>query len=137
MVREKDSNEVKIVRELGFNVAPWNLHERNNIKSIEQGYLMSDNSKLIFYHFSSYNYETPNILSKYYNRYDNILLSNDIHKLYTQYHEKLIINKIDKFSKIKCFYLKEEIVKIEKRKNILTILKNNLLAPIIFRLFRK
>lgn len=130
-------DKVKIVRELGFNVAPWNLHERNNIKSIEQGYLMGDNSKLIFYHFSSYNYETPNILSKYYNRYDNILLSNDIHKLYTQYHEKLIINKIDKFSKIKCFYLKEEIVKIEKRKNILTILKNNLLPPIIFRLFRK
>ncbi|WP_303317369.1 hypothetical protein Q4Q34_01170 [Flavivirga abyssicola] len=130
-------DKVKIIRELGFNVAPWNLHERNNIKKIDQGYLMEDNSKLIFYHFSSYNYKTPNILSKYYNRYDKILLSSEVNKLYSQYHEKLIKNKVDEFSKIDCFYSKEEISKIEKRKSVFTILKNNLLPPIVLRLLRK
>ena len=110
-------DKVKIVRELGLNVAPWNLHERNIIRKKGLDYLMEDDSKLIFYHFSSYNYKTPNILSKYYNRYDRVPLSNDVYELYKQYHEELIKNKIENFSQIKCFYINDKKVKIIKKKN--------------------
>jgi len=47
-----------IVRYDGWNVAYWNLHERN----------LSDINDLVFFHFSGFNPAVPNMLTKYYAR---------------------------------------------------------------------
>jgi hypothetical protein len=99
-------SNVKILPEYGFNVAPWNLHERSNIELISNEYIMEDNSKLVFFHFSSYDYKKPTQLSKYYNRYNDVINDNVV-RLYDQYHQKLVKNNIESLKNIKCFYIKE------------------------------
>ena len=128
-------DKVKVLREYGFNVAPWNLHERNVIHKVENEYIMEDNSKLVFYHFSSYNFTKPELFSKSYDRYNSVVLSKEIFELYNQYHHKLIHNKISFFSEIKCCYFKVE-DKIIKKKNLFEVLVYNITPPFISKLFK-
>ncbi|MDQ8013048.1 MAG: hypothetical protein REI96_11405, partial [Flavobacterium nitrogenifigens] len=130
-------NKVKVLDEYGFNVAPWNLHERNLIVKINDEYIMNDNSKLVFYHFSSYNYTKPEVFSKHYDRYNSVTLSKEVYELYSQYHNKLIQNKIDYFSEIKCFYSKEEVKVVVKKKSVLKVLIYNIIPPFFIKLVKK
>lgn len=129
-------SNVKVVMEYGFNVAPWNLHERYKIRQHSNDYLMEDNSKLVFYHFSSYNFRTPEILSKNYNRYDYVSLSNEVEELYENYHQKLIENRIEEFSEIKCCYIREVKEEIVKKESLLSVLKKNILPPICYKIVK-
>ena len=129
-------NNVKVLQEYGFNVAPWNLHERNSIHKNDSEYIMKDNSKLVFYHFSSYNYLKPELFSKYYNRYNSVELSKEIFELYNQYHDKLIQNKIAFFSEIKCQYIKVE-EEVVKKKSYFKVILYNILPPFINKIIRK
>jgi len=94
---------VKISANQGLNMAPWNLHER--ILSSRNGeFIINNNIPLIFYHFSDYKYNEPDILSVSYNRYsfeDNTVLK----LLYNIYNKNLIDNWIEKYSEIKCYYM--------------------------------
>jgi len=47
-----------IIRFEGWNVAYWNLHERN----------LSDIDDVVFFHFSGFNPDVPNVLTKFYTR---------------------------------------------------------------------
>jgi hypothetical protein len=122
--------KVKVLHEYGFNVAPWNLHERNSIHKVDNEYIMEDNSKLVFYHFSSYNYTKPELFSKYYDRYNSVILVKEVFELYNQYHNKLIQNKIAFFSKTKCFYIAVEETAI-KKKTLFEVVLYNILPPVI------
>lgn len=53
----------QILRNKGYNVAYWNIHERFLNKKNEK--IFVDNDELIFFHFSGYRPEKPWILSKY------------------------------------------------------------------------
>ena len=128
--------KVKILKEYGFNTAPWNLHERNTIRQKENEYIMSDNSKLVFYHFSSYNYMNPMIFSKYYNRFNSVILSKEVGELYSQYNEKLIQNKIKEFSLYKCCYIRDLEKKVVEKTSFINILKNNLVPPLLLKIFK-
>ncbi|MBG6187841.1 hypothetical protein [Flavobacterium sp. CAN_S2] len=125
--------KVKILSEYGFNAAPWNLHERNLVNKRDGEYLMSDTSKLVFYHFSSYNYKIPELFSKSYNRYNSVVLSNEIKEIYRDYHSKLLVNKVEFFSKIKCCYIENKEVKIKKKSNLLRSILYNALPPLLSR----
>jgi hypothetical protein len=54
------NNKINIVRDFSFNVAPWNSFERNiiyNDGAFEVGYNNNSiNQKLLFYHFSGFDY---------------------------------------------------------------------------------
>lgn len=126
---------VKVLSEYGFNVAPWNLHERNSIEIFDNEYIMKDNSKLVFYHFSSYNYKKPELFSKYYDRYNSVVLSNEIFELYNQYYNKLIKNKVAYFSGIKCHFVKVN-DKIVKKKNLFEVILYNITPPIIKKIIK-
>lgn len=128
-------NNVKVLKEYGFNVAPWNLHERNSIHKNDNDYIMNDNSQLVFYHFSSYSYKKPELFSKYYNRYNSIVLSKEIFELYNQYHNKLIESKIAFFSEIKCHYIKVEVRVVEK-KSFSKVISDNILPPFISKIIK-
>ncbi|MEZ4781130.1 MAG: hypothetical protein R2816_06025 [Flavobacteriaceae bacterium] len=108
-------DKVKVLTDYGYNAAPWNLHERSNIKMKNEKYYMDDSSILTFFHFSAYNYKTPDVISKCYYRYsfDNCP---DLKPLFLDYHKKLIQNNIEKISTISCYY-------IDKKEN--TPVQNN------------
>ena len=82
-------DKVLLLKELGYNMAPWNLHERN-IKSFaaDGKVLLNDDSNLVFYHFSNMNNEDSSRPSRFYNRYsfDQFVLLKD---LYNSYIEEL------------------------------------------------
>ncbi|MCA4961873.1 putative nucleotide-diphospho-sugar transferase [Pseudomonas sp. Y24-6] len=50
--------------DLGFNVAFWNAHERVVSVNPQGGYLINNEYRLIFFHFSSFDEKNPDLLSK-------------------------------------------------------------------------
>jgi len=77
---------VHILREPGYNVAYWNLHER----AVSGGEPVTVNGEpLYFFHFSGFDPEKLWVVSKYQNRYTQ----NDIggaRKLYSRYRDLLL-----------------------------------------------
>ncbi len=132
-------DKIKILKKMGYNAAPWNLHERINFNlSVDGNYIMPDNSMLVFYHFSNYKYSQPDILSTYYNRYsfdDSKLLK----CFYNDYLQKVLKNNIVNLSKIECVYItkRKEFFKntksIKIKESVFLKIIRNVLPPIIFR----
>ncbi len=66
-----------VLRDAGYNVAYWNLHERNLSRS--KGSILVDGQELKFFHFSGYRPEKPWILSKYVSDNPRVVISrNDV-----------------------------------------------------------
>jgi hypothetical protein len=61
-------SDLAIVREPQYNVAYWNLHERQ-LESVD-GHYTVDGVSLAFFHFSGFDPEQPLILSRHQNRID-------------------------------------------------------------------
>jgi hypothetical protein len=102
-------NDVKVLKDLGYNVAPWNLHERKNLRYDNNKFLMHDGSPLIFYHFSTYKFSSPNILSNKYERHKFENCSLAVKVLYDQYNMLLFKNNIEILSVIDCYYQKARV----------------------------
>lgn len=95
---------VKILKSLGCNMAPWNLHERRGLAKTGAIYEMPDRTRLMFYHFSGYNVAYPQQISKYFNRFPLSTMP-VLEEMYKQYHDELLANKIDALSLIPCVYV--------------------------------
>ncbi|HMG68838.1 MAG TPA: hypothetical protein VK588_14165 [Chitinophagaceae bacterium] len=89
---------VKILLHAGCNIAYWNLHERIIHKENERYFV--NNDSLIFYHYSGFSWERPEIISKHQDRfrftdfpllkelfdfYRDALIKNDHEKMLTQH----------------------------------------------------
>jgi glycosyltransferase involved in cell wall biosynthesis len=61
-------DDVTVLRDAGYNVAYWNLHERELTET--SGAFFVDGQPLVFFHFSGYDPERPAILSKHQSRHD-------------------------------------------------------------------
>lgn len=95
-------NNVKISKNLGLNMAPWNLHERN-LTLKDDKYFVNDKYPLIFYHFSNCDPNNRELLSTHYNRvsfYKNTILK----QAYDTYKKEITNNDYDKLSDISCVY---------------------------------
>ena len=77
---------VEIIRDPGFNVAYWNLHER--VVSVADD-VKVNNLPLYFFHFSGFDPNKPWIVSKYQNRFDMSTIG-DARKLYGTYEDLLL-----------------------------------------------
>ena len=126
--------KVKILPEYGYNAAPWNLHERKQIVKKEDGFYMKDESKLVFFHFSSYKFNKPENIAKDYVRYSFICCP-ELKPLYEIYHTKLVDNMVEKLAVISCIYINEDIptskkTKESKVKNLIKLF----IPPIIYKL---
>ena len=99
---------VGMIEHLGYNVASWNLHERILV-SKNGKYFVNDEFPLIFFHFSGYNFNQPEMLSKFQNRY-SFDTREDVHPLFKDYRKRVINNNFNEFSLIPCYYsqLKKE-----------------------------
>ena len=99
-------NKVHILKNPGYNMAYWNLHERLLSDKLE---VINNNIvyPLIFYHFSGYNPLSPEILSRYQNRFtfENRL---DIVNLFKGYTKDLIDNNYLTYIQYPCIYVVEK-----------------------------
>lgn len=95
-------NNVVVSKNFGLNMGPWNLHERYLTKN--QKWVVNENTELVFYHFSNYKYDSPEILANYYDRF-TFCDRNDLAVLYKDYLDILLKNNIAKLSAVKCTYV--------------------------------
>jgi hypothetical protein len=103
-------NDVFILDHDGYNVAYWNLHEKN-IEKKGSGYSVNQNFPLAFFHFSGYSVEKPDILARHQNRY-GLADFPVIGELFQKYHTGLVQNRHQEFLLIKCFYRKRSAAKL-------------------------
>jgi hypothetical protein len=57
-------SDMKISRNMGYNMAFWNLHERELGKDAQGQYVVNGQDKLVFFHFSSFDEGEPGKVSK-------------------------------------------------------------------------
>ena len=117
--------KVKIIMQKGLNVAPWNLHERKIIHTVNEEFKIDDESALYFFHFSSYRFNKKDTMSKYYNRY-NFETHSELKKLYNDYNNDLVRNKIADFEKIECIYLIYQKKYLRKKNNLASKLNHSI-----------
>lgn len=136
--------DVKVLKDLGYNAAPWNLHERKNLRYDNNKFFMHDRSPLTFYHFSTYKFSLPNILSHSYKRYQFENCNSAIKILYDEYNKLLLKNNIEFLSFIDCYYQKaraDYLISLQPVKGFSFYLKRFLkevTPPFLFiKLFRK
>ncbi len=101
-------NKVCVCRNLGYNVAYWNLHERNILFCDNEIFIQKEQEKhpLVFFHFSGYNPFKPDVFSKYQNRItmqEGTMLTG----LCKQYGKNLLNNNYIHYSQIECYYQKK------------------------------
>lgn len=93
----------KIIDHPGYNIGPWNLHERFlSIKN--DSYFVNIDFQLYFYHFSNYNPANPSKIHTVFTRYD---FENrpDLVNIYKDYTKLLLNNNFFELKKIPCFYV--------------------------------
>jgi SAM-dependent methyltransferase/glycosyltransferase involved in cell wall biosynthesis len=88
---------VYICRSTAYNVAYWNLHERD--LSVHDGQFQVNGQPLIFFHFSGYDLNNPEQLSFHQNRHE-IEVGSPLHRLLQTYADILKRNGFAKFSQI-------------------------------------
>jgi hypothetical protein len=102
---------VYIEKNKGYNMAPWNLHERTLSKKNET-YIVNDKDSLIFFHFSSYKTTNPNQISLH-TKY-TFDLRPDLKEVIHLYHTQLLKNGESYFKKLAYFF---DAYKIEIMRN--------------------
>jgi hypothetical protein len=86
-----------IFKDPGYNVAYWNLNERE-IKEINNCFMVNDNNPLILFHYSGYNIFHPEEISKYQNRFSFIDMPY-LKFIFDIYVDTVIQNDIEKILK--------------------------------------
>lgn len=80
-----------ILKHPGYNMANWNLHERFLTLSDKGNWVVNDSYALVFYHFSHYNIEKPDVISSYNSRF-SFANRKDIKPLFDEYHKSVLQN---------------------------------------------
>ncbi len=96
-------DRVHVLKDLGYNMGPWNLHER--MLTVVAGHIMvNEKTSLKFFHFSSFKINSGELPLHYYSRFTlNDRL--DLREIYQQYNNDLISADYAKYSSIPCAYV--------------------------------
>lgn len=97
-------NNILIHKHLGYNIAYWNLHERF-ISEVEGKWFVNGTIPIQFFHYSGYNPEKPEQVSKYQNRIQ-FEARPDLHKIFEIYKNQLLENHQNYFKNFRCDYIK-------------------------------
>lgn len=81
------SDDIRILRLPGCNMAYWNLHERKLSKS-EDGWLVNDSSRLIFFHFSNLDPADKESIKKSLVK-PTLKEREDLREIFSEYREQL------------------------------------------------
>ncbi len=83
---------IGICRDLGCNMAYWNLHERRLIQNIGN-YAVNSITPLCFFHFSGVEVDDPSMLSKNTDRF-TLADRPDLTALFSHYKKEIISNRV-------------------------------------------
>jgi hypothetical protein len=103
-------DNVFISKDIGYNVAYWNLHERHCSQDSNGTWKINDTYPLHFFHYSGFNPFKASVVSKYQNR---ILFDErpDIVPLFEYYRVSLLKNHQAYWQEFPCVYIKPRKVK--------------------------
>lgn len=88
-----------ILKHPGYNVAPWNLHQR--VLTFNDDKYNVNHSPLFFFHFSGLQIKNDGLIPYTSKPFSEI---SNVEKIFNYYFKLLLINKVNEFSKIACFY---------------------------------
>ena len=91
-----------VLRDIGHNVANWNLHERL-ISSAHDEYRINGSIELVFFHFSHYKIDQPNTIASYNLRY-TFESRPDIKPLYDLFRANVLSHGHNILKSKPCFY---------------------------------
>lgn len=95
---------VKIIRHPGYNMAPWNLHERTLVENAkDEKPLLASGELLVFYHFSRYKFSEDTDAISFYNRVP-LQKGTMLYRLYTGYKQQLFANRYAEWHAVACTY---------------------------------
>lgn len=97
-----------ILKHSGYNMANWNLHERE-LSVIEEQYVVNNEYPLRFFHFSSYKYNKPEQICSYLTRFD-FNKRPDLIPLFEDYHNRLLANQVESIFNLNVFYYPKVVV---------------------------
>lgn len=95
-------DKVFILKDLGYNAAYWNLHERLPYFKDNKWYMNDD--ELVFYHFSGFNPNDYRYISKYQTRYSLDTVNEDYGILAADYAGKLLNNDFERYKSMPYYY---------------------------------
>lgn len=95
---------VKILEHPGYNVGYWNFHERAFFEDVNGVHKINENFPLVMFHFSGFDITTPDVISKYQNRY-TFVEKPEFRPLFQDYINVLVANRFDEFANEKSYYL--------------------------------
>ena len=106
-------DNVLIERHPGYNVAYWNLHERH-LSTDDNGQWRVNKAELLqFFHYSGYNPDRPDEVSKYQTRYTFADAPDrpekprpDARPLFDLYRERLLANHNAQYRQYPCVYIR-------------------------------
>ena len=79
---------VGICREPGYNIAYWNLHERE--LEVKDGSITVNREPVYFFHFSGFNPDEPHRVSKFQDRFKQMSDIGDARLLFSDYRRQLL-----------------------------------------------
>ena len=95
---------VSILRHVGYNMAPWNLHERH-LERVGAGYRVNGTSGLVFFHFSGHRIDSGRLPGNY-NRF-SVGERPDLVELVREYNDELKDAGYLGYSKVSCAYVEQ------------------------------
>lgn len=102
-----------IFKHPGYNVAYWNLQERS--LSVNATYFINGNSELVFFHFSGYDINNPEVISKYQNRF-SFETKPEYKILFEEYTNRVLANGYEQYKAYQpAFGFVKEIVQSKKK----------------------
>jgi len=94
---------VHIIMDWGYNMAPWNLHERYLTDKGNGVYLVNNKEALKFYHFSSFKINSNELPIHFYTRF-RLADRPDLQNILTAYNNALLAAGYLHYQTIKCLY---------------------------------
>ncbi|MEZ4900807.1 MAG: glycosyl transferase [Spirosomataceae bacterium] len=111
-------NNVHVEKDMGWNAAYWNLHERHfSVKNNEH---LVNGKPVVFFHYSGYDPGYPSVISKYQNRF-TFSERPDLNPLFDFYREELLRNHNTYYRQFPCYYIKPaRVYKYQRIRKLLT-----------------
>lgn len=123
--------KVKILDHPGYNMGPWNLHERF-LTEVAGSYYVNSDQVLFFYHFSNFDPSNPNKLHTVLDRY-TMSGRPDLRRIYMEYIDQLKAFNYFELKEISCHYVewrKAQLIKQSEEAYSNLSLKNKVLRKI-------
>ena len=102
---------VKALEHPGCNLAYWNFHERTIEKKQDKFFV--NNQPLLFFHYSGYSPNYPDLISRHQDRFD-MKANPALKELFNICRENLLQNGHEDIQKISCYYQKSPLGLLKK-----------------------